>query len=508
MPKKNIRESKLAPPEKGVTVRMYDAGFGDCFLLAFRAVDGQARYVLIDCGVHHQYQGGDKRLERIAQDIAAATGNKLHIAVITHEHTDHIYGFMYGLNAFKDMQIENVWLAWTEDPTDPLARELKDLHRRRVMALQAAIAHLKAAASPLALNLEDLLGFDLSLDAAMALKGNQDILDDFRSWSKKKLVRPQDYRSPGESPLEIPDVKGIKCYVLGPPRDRRLIEKLADKEEMYLKEKANDKEDAFMAAVMAASETGTQEEYQYFDRLAPFDSKLSLEKQFVASRKDDKENKDYRDYREEIEFFHKHYGFADDESCGPKWRRIETDWLDAAGQLALNINRMTNNTSLVLAFELTETKPRKVLLFAGDAQVGNWLSWKELQFSGEGASDEKVSGLEIIKETVFYKVGHHGSLNATLREKGLELMNSPELVAMISVNEEWAKKRGWNHPEEKLVKRLMEKTRGRVIRSDKIPSEGSLSMPMESNEVDWKEFLNNLQWDESSEKLWIQFTVQ
>jgi hypothetical protein len=169
---------------------------------------------------------------------------------------------------------------------------------------------------------------------------------------------------------------------------------------------------------------------------------------------------------------------------------------------------MTNNTSLVLAFQLTETKPRKVLLFAADAQVGNWLSWKELQWPGDGASKDNVSGLDLVRQTVFYKVGHHGSLNATLREKGLEMMESPELVAMIPVDENWAKTRGWHHPEEKLVKRLMEKTRGRVIRSDKIPSEGSMSMPIESTEAEWEGFLKNLEWDNSQDRLWIQFTVQ
>jgi hypothetical protein len=52
-----------------------------------------------------------------------------------------------------------------------------------------------------------------------------------------------------------------------------------------------------------------------------------------------------------------------------EWRRIDHDWLASAGQLALDLNSYTNNTSLVLAFELG---PRgKVLLFAADAQRGN-----------------------------------------------------------------------------------------------------------------------------------------
>ena len=48
--------------------------------------------------------------------------------------------------------------------------------------------------------------------------------------------------------------------------------------------------------------------------------------------------------------------------------------------LALKLNTGINNTSLVLAFELAQSK--KVLFFAADAQRGNWMSWKDLQLPG------------------------------------------------------------------------------------------------------------------------------
>ena len=47
---------------------------------------------------------------------------------------------------------------------------------------------------------------------------------------------------------------------------------------------------------------------------------------------------------------------------------------------------------------------------------------------------------------MLYKVGHHGSHNATLREKGLELMASGELTAMIPVNRVTAEKMDWLMP--------------------------------------------------------------
>lgn len=555
---------KLIPPKAGVTVRMYNTGFGDCFLLAFPAEDEGARYVLIDCGVHHQYSGGSERMKLIAEDIAKATGNNLQIVAVTHEHTDHITGFRYGESAFKEIEIGELWLAWTEDPSNPLARKLRDIHSQRIKALNAAVTKLKATGSPLAYRLEGVLNFDLGSDTSM-LKGNKGIFEFLRSRSKKNPERPDDYRTPGEPPLEIQGVKGVKCYVLGPPQDIALIEKGSDKSEVYSEEKALNKENAFMAAVMAASKSSNKagekadgmadksadekaskeadeeadkqideeadkkaneeankdvdeeaneetdeeaddESYaELFRRSCPFDERLMISKEKAIS--DDMFG----------EFFREHYGFGDEKDDSPRWRRIEEDWLSAASKLALNINSATNNTSLVLAFELTYTTPSKVLLFAADAQVGNWSYWQKLVWLKEGErdgrvdsrADSKVTGEDLLKRTVLYKVGHHGSLNATLREKGLEMMDSRELVAMIPVDEVWAKtKQNWDHPAAVLLKRLGEKARGRILRSDKIPEDGHMARPDGVSDAEWSAFLENLDWDRSSERLWIQYTVR
>jgi len=54
-----------------------------------------------------------------------------------------------------------------------------------------------------------------------------------------------------------------------------------------------------------------------------------------------------------------------------------------------------------------------------------------LEFTiGKGNDRRKVSTKELLARTVFYKVGHHGSGNATLRA-GLEAMTSEDLVAAI-----------------------------------------------------------------------------
>src|SRR6516225_3450130 len=104
-----------------------------------------------------------------------------------------------------------------------------------------------------------------------------------------------------------------------------------------------------------------------------------------------------------ISFFQDNYwntagGIAD-------WRGIDVDWLGTADDLALAMQSATNNTSLVLAIELPGGD---VLLFAGDAQIGNWLSWQDRKWT---IGERTVTGPELLARTIFYKVGHHGSHN-------------------------------------------------------------------------------------------------
>ena len=129
---------------------MYNPGFGDCLLLAFKGNDGQARYVLIDCGVHHQYPDARKKMQTVAQDIAAATNHHLHLVVATHEHTDHLSGFDYAKEVFDTIDIDELWLAWTEDPTDDIALKLKNRAKNAAKALDAVVKQLHLQNEPLA----------------------------------------------------------------------------------------------------------------------------------------------------------------------------------------------------------------------------------------------------------------------------------------------------------------------------------------------------------------------
>ena len=84
---------------------------------------------------------------------------------------------------------------------------------------------------------------------------------------------------------------------------------------------------------------------------------------------------------------------------------------------------------------------------------------------------------------MLYKVGHHGSHNATLREKGLELMTSDCLAAMIPVNRITAKKMEWNMPFPSLFSRLEERCHGRILDLERGVFEGTATTP-----ADWARF--------------------
>ena len=76
-----------------VRVRMYQVGFGDCFLLSFEYA-GQAepvRHVLIDFGTRQLAVG--LNLADIAREIDARTGGGPDVVVLSHRHQDHMSGF-------------------------------------------------------------------------------------------------------------------------------------------------------------------------------------------------------------------------------------------------------------------------------------------------------------------------------------------------------------------------------------------------------------------------------
>jgi hypothetical protein len=126
------------------------------------------------------------------------------------------------------------------------------------------------------------------------------------------------------------------------------------------------------------------------------------------------------------------------------------------------------------------------------------MSWQDLKWEIEDGNKKRtVTGPDLLGRTVFYKVGHHGSHNATLKAKGLELMVDDDLVAMIPVDHDMAVKKRWDKmPLPDLVDHISERTRGRFLRiDDKAVDDAGLAeaKPDAATPADWKAFCSSVE---------------
>jgi hypothetical protein len=459
-----------------VRVRMYRQGLGDCFLLTFGGQQGD-RHVLIDCGVLTGTEDAQQRMRKVAQNISDTTGKRLDVLVATHEHWDHLSGFLQAEDIFDELTVREIWLAWTEKPGDKIAGELADRRARTLRAIMAAARQLKAVESLGARRTAARLDALLEFTGTFGVEGRKTTTKALE-WVKNRTGASIRYCLPGDEPFSVPDVEGVRVYVLGPPRDlKRLRKSDPSKKSSEVYELAGEGgvDLGFLAAV-DPSESGADADAEPFAEWFRLSDEESKSRPFFA------------DY---------YWGNGD-------WRTIEHDWLDTAGQLALRLDSDTNNTSLVLAFEAVSSG--RVLLFPGDAQVGNWLSWADLTWTvpdGRGGS-KTVRIHDLLARTVLYKVGHHGSHNGTLRDRGLELMTSDELVAMMPVSRDTAKKRDWKMPLSSLFARLRDRTRGRVIDRDQGVTGVNRAELSERERKEWDRFVAHTDVHEE----WIDYRLE
>lgn len=441
MPRKAVSETAKSNGDVRIKVRMYRQGLGDCFLITIPRQNLNPFYVVIDCGVILGTKDSGKIMKEVADHIIQTTAGRVDVVAATHEHWDHISGFGQAREIWTDrnrLTVGDVWLSWAEDPQDELAQKLRKQRRDLKIALHAAVARMRLAGdSSAALDVTNLLDFfgaaGTTSDALEVVKG---------------LVEKPTYCTPKEGPILIKDTD-VRVYVLGPPPDEKLIKKYNPSKrepETYGMDSINNYLNALQPSLSDTDvETPIDEGFQIPLNLA-----------------------------QQMPFFQQRYWGEDVDSQekSQAWRRIDGSWLDSSSSLALQLDSATNNTCLVLAFELG---PRgDVLLFAADAQVGNWLSWQDLKWEVDG---EVVTGPDLLRRTIFYKVGHHGSHNATLRALGLEKMESLKL-AFVPVDRKMAIKKRWNQmPLNELMKRLNEITEERVVRIDSdIPAKLRKSM--------------------------------
>jgi hypothetical protein len=389
-----------------IRVRMYRTGFGDCFLVTFRTGPDE-QHALIDFGAHMHGEIGT--MDQIMDDLQKTSGSRLGLLVATHAHRDHISGFGQFANRFAQFQIDEIWLPWTDDPRDKQAAALKKKHLALYEALEKHIRIALAGipASPV---------YTAALDALANLRGNETATTELaRGFGTGATVR---YFQAGSTVDKVGQIAGLSAELLGPPRDSAFLSRMNPPTEQH-----------FLTA--PGGETAA---------LHPF-STLEIrpgEADYEAMVKDGQP-------------------LVADKDLSPLHDAAEAP----AGRLALALDSVRNNTSLVIYFRFQG----KALLFPGDAQWGNWQSW---------IGTDRAR--QLLNEVDFLKVAHHGSENATpvdvvhaLKQSGLAAMVPTQIKPFPTI------------PRMPLLKELEKHCDGHVaVRSDWIAVDGAPKGPMPS----------------------------
>jgi beta-lactamase superfamily II metal-dependent hydrolase len=375
-----------------VLVRMYNVGFGDAFLLQFPHKDGPRR-VLIDCGVHSMGPGPRKMKEVVKQIVAdTADGNKksrIDVVVCTHRHQDHVSGFSQPL--WNKVEVGEVWMPWTEHPTDEEARHIREAQSTRARSLTMALRRLNVDRS-------------VSAMAHNSLTNPKAMRMLHEGFAGKPLRRFLPTKQRSARSFETRVLPGVKIHVLGPSRKEEVIRDMNP-----------EKSESYLQFLMTRSGPAGQ-------RLRPFRSEWNVP---------------ILQYRRAYPHLH----FSDRQK-----RELAKVGSGTEFDLATKLEKAVNGTSLLLMFVIG----RAHLLFPGDAQ---WGTWK--------AAMAEPEWQELLSKTAFYKIGHHGSHNATPRsfvEKHLK----KKFSAMVSTR---GTKKWTDIPRIPLLEELRERS-NQVVRSD------------------------------------------
>jgi hypothetical protein len=475
---KRTTTKRAAKRRARVRIRMYRQGIGDAFLLSFNH-GSKPSHILIDCGVLGGTPDSKLWAQRIAANVAGETGGRVNAIVGTHPHWDHLSGFLDARDEFKALQVDEVWLSWAENPQDPEGRERTRETELQLDGARRALARLAAPdeAAARAAAIEQLLSFYGPVGAAGGRSTAAALA------ALRELAPEPRYCEPGD--LLTPDwLPGVRIYVLAPPRDEKLLGKLLGKKgsEMY----GLGADSGFYAALLdplAASKESSAATAACIEAMCPFETGLQWRDE--RARTDPALAPVVARYR----------------SPDERWRAIDDQWLLAAEQLALKLDNVVNNLSMVLAFEFTATK--EVLLFAADAQIGNWLSWQKLAWTlTDGRAPECARTM--LARTVFYKVGTTAATTPRSgRRPGGHVIRAR---GGDPVDEQFANKtKKWDMPAESLYPRLLEKTRGRVLRADGKGPTATDPKRRHADERLWKAFAARVEVDPGTPSLYVDY---
>lgn len=352
------------------TLFAYQVGFGDCFLLRLTYTDGTRRHMLIDFGTTSLPVDAPKdQMARIARDIAAkcteAGGSGLDIVVATHRHADHVSGFATNASGtgtgdiIAGLKPEVVIQPWTEAPEAPVDWEgpegsaVKPAFRRHARTLKA-IEETAHNALRFVDNAEKAKAISPSLAAQMRFIGEDNLSNLSAVKNLQKMGKRIEYVFHGCKLDLSGELPGVTVDVLGPPTLRQT--------ETIRKQVARNKDEFWQ---LAARRMGQAADIGSGTALFPGAPAFSGKRMPVEYR----------------------------------WLQHRID--ETSAEVALGIVRalddQMNNTSVILVMRAGT----RTLLFPGDAQWENWAY----------ALQSPLAAL--LDDVDLYKVGHHGSLNAT-----------------------------------------------------------------------------------------------
>lgn len=344
-----------------VRVRLYDVGFGDCFLLEFPRRAGAPFRVLVDCGAHRSgYPRPGWKPEHAVRAIlndSSDTGRepKLDVVVATHRHQDHVSGFTSEL--WRDVAVGEVWMPWTEDPDDPEATVVRERQARLALGLQMAFDDPAFAArtrDPDAVTaLRALAANSLTNESAM-----RTLHRGFRGAAKRRFLA-----AGAAEPMTFAACPGLAVHVLGPSRDVDVVREMDPPGGQ-----------SFLRFLDAGNKRGTGAPTEGADT-GPF-------------------SRNFRISPAEHESGQRHGPVAPAEIKAAAAAAMTA----ADFAAAVSLDKAVNGTSLMLMFAFRGA----YLLFPGDAQWGTW----------EAALRDPTTR-NLLESTTFYKIGHHGSHNAT-----------------------------------------------------------------------------------------------
>jgi hypothetical protein len=356
-----------ATPPITATIFAYQVGFGDCFLLRFTYPDSTKRHLLIDFGTTKLPNGyNSSHMIDVANDIKAKCEGKLDIVVATHRHADHISGFATKADRsgpgdiIRSLKPSIVLQPWTEalnapeDSLGPVSPLDKKNFARRKATLKAMDAAARTAVESLKspnFNNRTMQG----LADRIAFIGEDNISNVLAVKNLATMGATNVYGFHGCDPGFAALLPGIKTDVLGPPTLRQT--------ETIRKQRSRDKDEFWhLAPKRIAAAVGAEAREA---RLFPDAPTINRHKPIAEQR----------------------------------WliERIESANAEQLLGIVTALDDQMNNTSLILLFRAGS----KTILFPGDAQLENW----------EYALQSQLAGL--LDNVDVYKVGHHGSLNAT-----------------------------------------------------------------------------------------------